>query len=41
MHIHLKTKIFLLGVTNDSDPNDINDTHGTKWTDNTHKLLYL
>jgi len=36
MHVHLKTKIFLLGVTNDSNPDDINDTHCTQWTDNTH-----
>jgi hypothetical protein len=36
MHVHLKTKIFFLGVTNDSDTGDINDTHCTQWTDNTH-----
>jgi hypothetical protein len=35
MHVHLKKKIFLLGVTNDSDTDDINDIHCTQWTDNT------
>lgn len=31
-----RKRYFSLGVTNDSDTDDINDTHCTQWTDNTH-----